>query len=68
MDLMELARGEFTPRPGNMASSATSTATRQSASTPAMPRFDGRMLDGLADDIIRRIDKRARVERERRGI
>jgi hypothetical protein len=66
MDLMHLAQGEFRPRSAN--------ATPSSESAPAyranlvVPRFDGGMLDGLADDIIRRIDKRARVERERRGI
>jgi hypothetical protein len=66
-ELMQLANAQFMPRRTGMPSAPTLT-TRQTTAVHAAPRFDAGMLDGLADDIIRRIDKRARVERERRGI
>ena len=37
------------------------------APAPAMPRLDAAFVDRLAEDVIRRVDRRARIERERRG-
>jgi len=34
----------------------------------SMPRLDAAFVDRLAEDVIRRVEKRARVERERRGL
>lgn len=35
---------------------------------PQVMNLDSGMLDRLADDVIRRVEKRARIERERRGL
>jgi len=35
---------------------------------PAAPRIDAAMLDRLTDDVIRRVEKKMRIERERRGL
>jgi hypothetical protein len=47
---------------GDLSSSAAASADR------AITSFDPAMVDRLTDDIIRRVEKRARIERERRGI
>jgi hypothetical protein len=39
---------------------------RGGASQP--PRLDRGMLDRLTDDVIRRVEQRIRIERERRGL
>jgi hypothetical protein len=46
----------------DLSSSAAAAAGR------AITSFDPAMVDRLTDDIIRRVEKRARIERERRGI
>jgi hypothetical protein len=33
-----------------------------------LPVFEGPALDRLADDVMQRIDRRVRIERERRGL
>ena len=56
------------------AESAARPATRSPAPAvspsppPAMPRLDAAFVDRLAEDVIRRVEKRARIERERRGL
>ena len=67
MDLMQLARTGFRPA-AESASPHPATHVPRNNPAAAFARIDDRALDGLADDIIRRIDKRSRVERERRGI
>jgi hypothetical protein len=69
MDLMQLANAPFAARraPGATAG-AHAAPSNYPAAANSPPRIDPAMLDGFADDIIRRIDKRARIERERRGI
>jgi hypothetical protein len=38
--------------------------------TPAAPamKIDAALMDRLADDVIRRVEQRARINRERRGL
>jgi hypothetical protein len=48
---------------------AAPVAVVPSAPSPAqMKELDPRMIDRLADDVIRRVERRARIERERRGV
>lgn len=65
------------PRPP--AEIVAETRRADSRSTPALPTaperaalqlkdFDGPLLDRLTDDVIRRVERRARIERERRGL
>ena len=35
---------------------------------PAVLKIDSGLVDRLADDVIRRVERRARIERERRGL
>ena len=67
------------PRPasevaiGTGLSDARSAAMREEpahASRPALQLkdLDGALLDRLTDDVIRRVERRARIERERRGL
>jgi len=65
------------PRPA--AEIVAETPRADSRSAPAHPMapqraavqlkdFDGALLDRLTDDVIRRVERRARIERERRGL
>jgi len=62
------------PAPRVRASVASPSATQSSSfdvatATPSnFQRMDSAAVDRFAEDIIRRIDKRARIERERRGL
>ena len=52
---------------GNTVAQSASASSNQS--TPQqVTKFDPGLLDRLADDVIRRVEKRARVERQRRGL
>ncbi|HEV8216389.1 MAG TPA: hypothetical protein VGP95_11155 [Gemmatimonadaceae bacterium] len=46
--------------PGTQASNVSAPAQ--------MKDLDPRVIDRLADDVIRRVERRARIERERRGM
>ena len=49
--------------------SVTSSTQAANASSPVqMKDLDPRTIDRLADDVIRRVERRARIERERRGV
>jgi hypothetical protein len=50
---------------GPPAPSADTTRTRVPVRTAD---FDPGVLDRLADDVIRRVERRVRIERERRGL
>jgi hypothetical protein len=67
------------PRPASDAAIETRPPDARSAalrdelahsSRPAlqMKDLDGTLLDRLTDDVIRRVERRARIERERRGL
>jgi hypothetical protein len=43
-------------------------AARSGRAALQLKDFDGPLLDRLTEDVIRRVDRRARVERERRGL
>jgi len=48
---------------------ATSSPHALNAPSPAQLRdLDPRLIDTLAEDVIRRVERRARIERERRGV
>jgi hypothetical protein len=61
-------------RPTPAGSSAPAEAARKSAAradqiaTPPVVRLDPGLVERLADDVIRLIDRRARIERARHGI
>jgi len=44
------------------------TPPRPAAAPLQMKDFDSALLDRLTDDVIRRMARRARIERERRGL
>jgi hypothetical protein len=46
----------------------TAAASRPVVQLPAPARLEGPALDRLAEDVIQRIERRIRIERERRGI
>jgi hypothetical protein len=51
------------------ARAVTSSVEAPSAPSPVQMReLDPRVIDRLADDVIRRVERRARIERERRGV
>ncbi|WP_460730628.1 hypothetical protein [Lysobacter rhizosphaerae] len=43
-------------------------ASRRTPAAPSAPAFDPSLADRLADEVIHRIERRARIERERRGL
>lgn len=50
-------------------SASTGTAwSAQRAATPPQPRIDAGMIDRIAEDVIGKIERRMRIERERRGL
>ena len=66
---------ETTQRPPALRTSAGPTTHTQSAppaniqTTPQqLPKLDPGLLDRLTDDVIRRVEKRALIERQRRGL
>jgi len=68
-DLAPAMRESVSPQAGSRARNA-SPGPAHTAPPPApaaMPRLDAAFVDRLAEDVIRRVEKRARVERERRG-
>lgn len=62
--LFEATRPTRTPAPD--AQTSTSRAVTSQATPPA-PKFDAIQMDRLVDDVIYRVEKRVRVESERRG-
>jgi hypothetical protein len=60
------------PSPGRSSltqSASASVVTSGSATDPARPfNLDASQLDRLTDDVIRRVDRRVRIARERRGL
>jgi hypothetical protein len=59
-----------TDRSGDAPSAATMSVVRSAAVAPpaAILKLDGPAIDRLAEDVIQRIDRRLRIERERRGL
>ncbi len=59
-------------RSDQAAGDGSTVAARTSATTPSRPslppRLDGAAIDRLAEDVMQRIDRRMRIERERRGL
>jgi hypothetical protein len=56
------------PSPAEVSQIAGGLSSSVAAAGKAITSFDPAMVDRLTDDIIRRVEKRARIERERRGI
>ena len=55
--------------PRNQASShAAGGAVAAEARAPVIARLDPALIDRLADDVIRRVERHIRIERERRGV
>jgi len=53
--------------PGQEAAPGMPHPSGHTPATPAM-KFDSGLMDRLADDVIRRVEQRARINRERRGL
>lgn len=57
---------------GSIQAPARSAADAVAGSTPPLPLqpipFDAALVDRLTDDVIRRVERRVRIERERRGL
>jgi hypothetical protein len=52
---------------GQEAARAVSTAMER-ATAPQITRIDPGLLDRLTDDVIRRVEQKIRIERQRRGL
>lgn len=66
---MATVRESIVPRaPAPNGEASRQPAPAAAPSPPAAtPRLDAAFVDRLAEDVIRRVEKRARIERERRG-
>jgi len=53
--------------PGQEADSGMPHPSGHAPATPAL-KIDSGLMDRLADDVIRRVEQRARINRERRGL
>jgi hypothetical protein len=53
--------------PGREAAFGLSHSAGRVPVTPAI-KIDSALMDRLAEDVIRRVERRARIERERRGL
>ncbi|QWW71214.1 hypothetical protein [Rhizobium sp. WYJ-E13] len=52
-----------------MPSASTGTAwSARGAATPSPPRIDAAVIDRIAEDVISKVERRMRIERERRGL
>jgi hypothetical protein len=64
--------GASSPRPAARAAAVPEMppeiATRPARAALQMKDFDPALLDRLTDDVIRRVERRVRIERERRGV
>lgn len=63
--LFDAARPGRPTAPGSFLPAAQPPAA--AATPPSAPKFDAAQMDRLVDDVIHRVEKRVRVERERRG-
>ena len=57
-----------TPLPDGNSVSRGQSAVHSAAAPAPIAELDPRVMDRLADDVIRRVERRARIERERRGV
>lgn len=65
----EIASRQSLLRTNTATTHAPSAAPQSNQTTPQqLTKLDPGLLDRLADDVIRRVEKRARIERDRRGL